>query len=64
MQKIRIITKGQGIIERRATITDYLDNQGRMYSIAMIGCFKYQIFASDAEGKLWKYCGSSRKVKG
>lgn len=54
MTKIRIETKSRKIIERNAGITDYIDNRGRQYSIAMVGQYLYKIAYRDFYGPVYK----------
>ena len=54
MSKIRIETKGGKMIERNATITDWIDNDGRQSSTAQVGIHLYKVARRDSLGPVYK----------
>jgi hypothetical protein len=50
---VRIITSTGKTIERKAEITDWIDNQGRQSSTARVGRTVYRVIDRDAVGAVF-----------
>jgi hypothetical protein len=53
ISKIRIRTRKGDMIERRATIQEWIDSAGRVSSFAQVGIHLYRIADRDGGGAIW-----------
>jgi hypothetical protein len=54
MNRIRIETKAGRMIVRKAAVTEYIDRDGRQWSVAQVGIHLYKVNRRDTEGSVYK----------